>query len=787
MAETANVDVVVEAFTEAAKEALDDVGNAMSKVATASKPASSGLDEAADQMDDVTSSAAVAEQSTGALSRAAQSLSGSFQVLQGRAEEAGDEISGAGRDAGRASGMFAALTASTDGLAVSFGTLSTVATLSLIPSLLTLSTVLAPIAVSLGAAGAGAGALVAALGGLAAVGAITHMQELKDALQDVRPQIEQIIQPLGEAFGPILVDAVRALPELTQAIVDSVGPLEDFQNFMRQLGSLGMEVIPMLTGAIFDLARAALPALINVIEYLQATGPAAVDAMRSSVNQLAPAFQSMIPPLEDLLPSLLKFGTEVLELVIPAINSLIRAIDRAMEFVLSLDEGLQDLAIAATISAPAILKVGSALMTLGGPLTLIAGLVAGLYAAYRTNFLGIRDIVNDALGPVVDMLTDVAGTIEDTVGDIEDALTDWMATSEAASGNIKRAFMDFVGPVLPALRELKRSLVTLGLEVRGLAMDVMAAFRPLAQAISSTINPTKEDVQTFAIVATQAVDGLVTIFQKLAQTVRWAVNNFLSPLIETVADTWKEHFGEIVTEVKETISALKTAVKPFVDNFVQLWEDISVPIRRAFEDAFSTIDNLVGDVLDAALNTMKAILNLIQGDFGEALGNIQDALDDVLGALSTLGKGVYNVSIHLVGAAVDAVEFIWDTIQDLISGTWEIAVTVVWELVRAIERRLNQAFTPDEDISGRSDLNLIQSGGTTRNPNRPGPNEVVPGGGTGFKGPTPFPQGTSVVVGLNVDEQAIDSDYIQDQATVVVNGENQNVQRFIDRQNVGGN
>ena len=65
-----------------------------------------------------------------------------------------------------------------------------------------------------------------------------------------------------------------------------------------------------------------------------------------------------------------------------------------MEFVNGMEGGLQELTIAGLSLAPVLFTIAGAIGGLSAPILVAVAAVAGLAAAYRTNFAGIRDIVD---------------------------------------------------------------------------------------------------------------------------------------------------------------------------------------------------------------------------------------------------------------------------------------------------------------------------------------------------------------------------------------------------------
>lgn len=420
---------------------------------------------------DFTSSMDRAESSLNSLRNAAGTVASSLQILQGRTEEAGDELSSTRRDAARTSRTFTRLSISTSGLSVSFGVLGTVATASLIPALALLATTLAPIAVVIGGIVAATGSLVAVFGGLIGVGAITHMEELKQAFGEAKQEILEIIEPLGEVFGPLLVDAVQALPDLVRNIIRSLGPLDQFRRTLVNFGRFAMRVIPQITGFMFELAQAALPVLNKAFTTLtQNTGQA-----NKIISGLSDIFFRTLPLLIKLGQALInvagpvtRLGTTVATVVFPAFASFINLLSQGIQGFNKLvrvlsgkaNQTLSEFAtgVLETITS-SLSDVASGAEGLGD--AIVSGLTSMIEAA--KNWLSKEEnqaLIGNAFSTIVTIVSNLLADVGEILGVFIKNVTEWFGKekNKQALGN---AFDTIVGILGDVFDEAIGGLVTL--------------------------------------------------------------------------------------------------------------------------------------------------------------------------------------------------------------------------------------------------------------------------------------------------------------------------------------
>jgi len=571
----------------------------------------------------------------------------SMERVEDKLEEVADESNSTSRSFGR-------LSASAGGATASLGTMSAVTTATLIPSLLTLSTVLAPLTVVLGGIAAAGASLAAVFGGLAATGVVTHMDELKTAVANARQEIIQIIQPLGEVFGPLLVDAVQALPNLVQAIVDSLGPLDQFRNSLVQMGRIATRIIPQVTAAMFDLAESALPVLNQALTALEAQGPGVFNTLQN--REIFPLTVQLASAFADLAPAVLEFGTTTANLVLPAVTSLADGLGSVIERVNQLTPDMRRLVIATTALSPLLTTVGSILAGLSAPVLAVVAALGALGVAYQQNLGGFADSVNSLL-PSVEELQSIG---------------------ESAFEALTNTLIGFGSAASPALQTVEQGVISLQAPLMELGRAGRRVFRGLSNFLRRTVAP----------------------------AFRFALGQIVLPILSRVIGVLGRQLGPVIREVSQTITALTGAARVVGGVFQTVWQTIDgvvTPIVSGLADAIGVV---LGTALNNIIESFKLILNLIQGDFGAALKNLdtivqnsfsaafdlvgiaqdgfnalvtyleEDAVSDIKTALKTFGSGIETAlkgAIDLAGMfgglLIDLGEYLTtDAMGDIVSG-----------------------------------------------------------------------------------------------------------------------
>jgi len=253
-------------------------------------------------------------------------VSMSMQIMQSRVDEAADENRDLAASSLLASGGLTTLATSGTRTSLSMTSLSVALTGSVIPALGAATAGALALGAAIGAVGAAVLSLVGAFGLLIGAGVVTHLEDLQQAFSDVVPRIKDALRPLGRVFGPLLEQAIRALPELVRRIVSAVGGVQQFKTALKDFGALAMQTIPPLVGAMVDFGRMVLPAIRKVVSYLKGEGGAIFKQLQATWQRISDELVIFIGAVVKALPPLIKLGGIIAEGVLPILTLLVQII-----------------------------------------------------------------------------------------------------------------------------------------------------------------------------------------------------------------------------------------------------------------------------------------------------------------------------------------------------------------------------------------------------------------------------------------------------------------------------
>lgn len=344
-----------------------------------------------------------------------------LQILQGRADEAADEMADVGRESAQAAGgmvaasgaagqtsrSFTALTASTHGLSFSVGTLSGALTTALIPALVLLSTVLVPLT----AAFAGFATIAGAIAGVGIVGTIgaiaNHTEMLKEAVLALVNEALEVLAPAFEMAREVLFVFINEFRQILPELVPGERMLSRLGGAFADLGETLIEAIPAFADLAIALTSEFLPPFNVWLSEMLPKVPGLLRGFIGTLQEVWPQLQSLTQTFIAALPAINEFGQLMLTEVVPAVNTGIKIFANFLDL-------LRDLHAWWT-SLPSWLRTGI-FVAAAAAVGILSGGLIGLVAAFSAVFVawtklkaflaehGVFETIGGAIDTVVSKL-----------------------------------------------------------------------------------------------------------------------------------------------------------------------------------------------------------------------------------------------------------------------------------------------------------------------------------------------------------------------------------------------
>lgn len=492
MAEFDELSVRVAAQTQDFNRGMDSAERSLNAFDRAALEAAATADIAGDNIED--------------LSREAIQTAGAMQVLGGRTDNAGDQLSQTAVQAGTASAGLNSVSTSANAASVSSLNLSSVLVASVAPALAVVAAAAVPVVAALGGLITVAGSILG-IGLIGAIGAIaTNAEQLKE-------ELNTLLQTIGTEFSFAIEQATAVLSiwigeiqDIIPELVPAEQTITEIASLFDQLGTAVIETLPAFVDLAVTLTREFLPGMIRLAQDVLPRVPGFLRNLVGVFRRLIPSFQRAGRLLVNLGPELLQFGFTALNVVGPALVRLTSGLTNALRVFNQLDANVQTLAARFATIAPVIAGIAT---LLGGPLTLgLASVVGGLVAfrrAWQTNFANIRTVING-----------FRSEFQSILPAIEQSLSTFLAGVNVDS--LVASFSEFE-------------------QVAGTQLlEAFQALKPVFSDVEELLRTNQEEIRIFGEAAGTALRGVIELASIFAQVIGFVFTETTVPAIRAGID-----------------------------------------------------------------------------------------------------------------------------------------------------------------------------------------------------------------------------------------------------------
>lgn len=478
-----------------------------------------------------------------------------------------------------------------------------------------------------------------------------------------------------------------------------------------------------------------------------------MDAGATAASILGDVIDRLLPTLGQLTLTMSTTLVEALEIVAPAIRTLITGFE---QLALNASGGIGD--------AITMLARGFAgLMESLTPLLPVIGEIIGLLAEHFAATVNIViSVVGDFLAALEPFLPQIKAIIDagleaftDALTMLADAIMPLLPVLIDLGVNVLQlladafiVIMDVIEPFLPLLVQLATQVLTL---VANHFAHLFEAIQPLAPIIVDLISSGLEVLADILPVIVDAFAPLLPIIVDVAKQVAKA----LAPALPAVADAFKEIFkaltpvlpqlaeltGQILVTGAELFTALVKAVLPLVPPLIEIGTEILRVLLPAFNDLLQAIIPILPVISDLAVKLLRdALLPVIEAllpvlpvfidAFVQMLPSfvaLLPPLTEMIIALTPLVvlladfatviaevvlpvialfvvalNELRSIAITLLAAAIDAlvvtVKIAWDAIVLAIQVAWEIIKGIFDVIISLLQGDFTEAWNRFKDM-----------------------------------------------------------------------------------------
>ncbi len=498
--------------------------------------------------------------------------------------------------------------------------------------------------------------------GFSASESATQLRASMTALMNPNAVMLKAFKELGVANGELLVKQyglVGALEMVSKTNVASqdglaktLGSVEALNGVLALTGDGATEFSDQFVSGIDGATAAAQKIQLDSVA-------AQMDLLNSSVSALKIEVGSaLLPVINDLLKRVRPIITAVTGWASKN-TKLIATVAKVVSLVAGLAAGL-------TAAGAAFTAIGA---IMGSALFPVIAIIGALYAAWKTNFGGIRDIVNNVIDIIRNDLMseiraiwtalkggDISGVLS-SIGSLFAAIvtivtgggTETRQGLESTIGQIPAIFDQVKTTILSAFATVSAFIRTNVLPVFALLVSWLAgSFVPaVAKVITGSVLPLFKSLFSFLASAWKIVSPALTdLFQ-------WFVNKGLPDILKFISKTVIPGIGSLI----DTVRAIFDATAPYLLKFLDWFVNTGMPAVIRF------IRNTVIPGIQAFIQKVVDIWTIVQ---------------PWLQRLYTwfVGNGLPAIKNYIYNTMIPALVKVWQTIRDV----WSFAYPYLLKL-----------------------------------------------------------------------------------------------------------
>lgn len=446
-------------------------------------------------------------------------------------------------------------------------------------------------------------------------------------------------------------------PQATQAILDTAQVMGgDLQNATVQVGKAlndplkGISALQRIGVTFSDTEKEQIKQFMAVNDVAGAQGVIIGELNSEFGGAAVAAGQTFSGQLDILQHSLTDVAVSIGDQILPFLQQMVGGITDVINWIQSADPGFLTFAGTVVIvglalgAIPAVLGlIGAAIGVLTSPIGLIVGAVLALKLAFDTNFLGIRDTVNNIIGQIKPAIQGIADFITH-IGDVFN--NQFTESTQKTRVNMKGGMQtDEGGDEGDVGHVISRTVTTkdtrdfgerLGAIISEAAPKVLAAIQAVIQGAWNWL--TTDGVKLLGSAVNTLMDWGQSILAKVPDLVA-SVSQFIGNAFDFILKEGPVILGGAIRALFDFGLKIGEAIPGFVKdvtNFVRSavgWIVDEAP--RIFETAITNMLDFGKTILAAMPGFLKNVQDFINGAIDwvkdTAITLFSDAIGDMLG------------------------------------------------------------------------------------------------------------------------------------------------------------
>lgn len=532
----------------------------------------------------------------------------------------------------------------------------------------------------------------------------------------------------GAEGGTHLRNIILSLQNPTDKAADTMEALGlkvyDSQGNMRSMNDILGDLNKSMEGMTSEEKANIISKIFNktdlssVNALLANTGDTWDDLQQSITNSGGAAQQMADTQLDNLQGQLtiLKSALEGLaisfgELLMPAIKSIVTAVQGFVDKLNSMDEGTKKVivTIALIVAAigPVLIVIGKVISAVGTIMTIVPK-IAGVINTVKTAFMALNTTM--LANPIFLIIAAIAALVAAFIylwnncdGFRQFWIDLWENVKQVAI-TVWNAIKTFFSQVWEAIKtifstvfEVIKTLVTTYFNLYKTIIEtvinviktvITTVWNAIKGVFTTVFNVIKTIVTTYFNIYKTIIQTVLTVIQTVITTV-W---NTIKTVVTTVMNAIKTVFTTIWNAIKTIIGAVVSGIKALITGDFQGVKNAITTIMNTIKSTISTIWNTIKSTISTVLGAIK---NAVTSVFSGIVNAIKNAMSNVLNAVK---NGFSNVKNHITGLASQAVTWGKDLVMGIVNGI-KSCIGAVGDAVKSVADKIKSFLhfsVPDE-------------------------------------------------------------------------------------------
>ena len=453
------------------------------------------------------------------------------------------------------------------------------------------------------------------------------------ALRTIMNNLSGEVKICGENIGEVEIattnadGSMRELSDILSDCRDAFAGLSESEKVAAAESLVGKNAMSGFL-ALMNAGEADINKLSGAIENCDGTAQKMADTMNDNLEGQLTILKSQLQELA------ISFG----EILLPAIKNIVGCIQKFVDVLNSLPDGVKEtivtIALIAAALGPVLIIVGKIITAVGTIMTIVpkvVGIINGVKAAFAA--LNMTMLAN----PIVLIIAAIAALVAAFIylwNTNEDFRQFWIDLWE----NVKE--------VAVAVWEFLKEFFTAAWEaIKGIAETVWNRIKDFFSGLW-------EGIKNIFSTVVEAIKTIITTYFEVYRTIIMTVLNAIQAVFTTIWNTIKTVVTTVVNGIKTTIMTVWNGIRNTVTSVMNA-------IKTGVSSAFNAVWNGIK-------NTVSGIYNTIKDGFNKAVDFIKGLASSAFSWGKDLVMGIVNGIKSCIGAVGDAVKSVADKIKSFL-------------------------------------------------------------------------------------------------------------------------